>query len=201
MQENMDRPQIGIVSRLVNQKGFDLIAEIAPRLREMDLCMTVLGSGEQQYQDLFLELAASQPGRFGVRIGYDNALAHRIEAGADMFLMPSHYEPSGLNQIYSLRYGTIPIIRATGGLDDSIDEETGFKFHEYSGPALLQAIESALAAFANKEGWRAMMPRAMLRDFSWGKAAEGYVAFSPPLLASPILSLPFPSPLHPTFAI
>jgi starch synthase len=181
--ENMDRPLIGIVSRLVNQKGFDLIAEIAPQLRDLDLCMTVLGSGEPQYQDLFLELAASQPERFGVSIGYDNALAHRIEAGADMFLMPSHYEPSGLNQIYSLRYGTIPIVRATGGLDDSIDEETGFKFHEYSGPALLQAIESALAAFANQEGWRAMMRRAMLRDFSWGKAAEGYVALYRQLLA------------------
>ena len=180
---NLDRPLIGIVSRLVSQKGFDLIAGIADRLLELDLSLAVLGSGEQEYQDLFQGLAASRPDRFAVRIGYDNSLAHRIEAGADMFLMPSLYEPSGLNQIYSLRYGTIPIVRATGGLDDTIDEETGFKFQEYSGPALLRAIESALEAFGNQEVWRAMMRRAMLRDLSWSRAAEGYVALYRQLLA------------------
>jgi starch synthase len=181
--DNPDRPLIGIVSRLVSQKGFDLIAAIADQLVEMDLSMTVLGTGQQEYQDLFQALAASQPDRFGVRIGYDNALAHRIEAGADMFLMPSRYEPSGLNQIYSLRYGTIPIIRATGGLDDSIDEETGFKFQDYSGPALLRTIELALMAFSDREAWHAMMRRAMLRDFSWSRAADGYVELYRRLLA------------------
>jgi starch synthase len=181
--DNLDRPLIGIVSRLVSQKGFDLIAAIADRFLELDLSMAVLGSGEQQYQDLFRALAASRPDRFGVRIGYDNGLAHRIEAGADMFLMPSRYEPSGLNQIYSLRYGTIPIVRATGGLDDSIEEETGFKFKDYSGAALCRTIEIALEAFGNREAWQAMMRRAMLRDFSWNRAADGYVELYRRLLA------------------
>ena len=174
--DNIDRPLLGIVSRFVNQKGFDLIAEIAGELPLMDLAMTVLGSGEQQYQDLFQNLASTHPDRFAVRVGYDNALAHRIEAGADMFLMPSRYEPCGLNQIYSLRYGTLPIVRATGGLDDTIDEETGFKFQEYSGRALLDAVRSALAAFQDRERWRGMMQRAMRRDHSWDAAAAEYVA-------------------------
>ena len=100
-----------------------------------------------------------------------------------MFLMPSRYEPSGLNQIYSLRYGTIPIVRATGGLDDSIDEETGFKFPDYTAPALLRAIELALEAFGNRDAWKAMIRRAMLRDFSWSRAADGYVELYRRLLA------------------
>ncbi len=180
---NLDRPVIGIVSRFVNQKGFDLIAEVAPQLAGLNIAMTVLGSGESQYQDLFQSLAAARPDRFGVRIGFDNALAHRIEAGADMFLMPSRYEPGGLNQIYSLRYGTIPIVRATGGLDDSVDEETGFKFSEYSGAALLDAVGQALEAFQNREQWRAMMVRAMHRDFSWNAAAGEYQNLYRTLLA------------------
>ena len=174
--EDITRPLIGMVSRFVNQKGFDLVAEIAQELVNLDVAMVGLGSGEQQYQELFQSLASAHPQRFGVRIGYDNSLAHRIEAGSDMFLMPSHYEPCGLNQIYSLRYGTIPIVRATGGLDDTIDEETGFKFRDYSGPALLGAIRAALDAFQDQDLWRAMMRRAMSRDFSWGHAATEYVA-------------------------
>ena len=181
--ENMERPLIGIVSRFASQKGFDLIAEITPRLAEMNLAMTVLGSGEQQYQDLFQYLASTYPDRFGVRIGYDNALAHRIEAGADMFLMPSRYEPCGLNQIYSLRYGTIPIVRATGGLDDTIDEETGFKFRDYTGSALVDAVRAALAAFQDRKLWRAMMLRAMSRDFSWNASAAEYLALYRRILA------------------
>lgn len=173
--ENMERPVIGIVSRFVSQKGFDLIADIAPELAELDVAMTVLGSGEPQYQDLFLSLSAAHPERFGVRIGYDNALAHRIEAGADLFLMPSHYEPCGLNQIYSLRYGTIPIVRATGGLDDTIDQDTGFKFRDYSGEALLEAIRLALKAFEDRGRWEGMMRRAMERDFSWNASASKYL--------------------------
>jgi len=102
-----------------------------------------------------------------VRIGFDNALAHRIEAGADLFLMPSRYEPCGLNQMYSLRYGTVPVVRATGGLDDTIEEDTGFKFAEYSGEALLGAVRSAAQAFADQDAWRAMMRRGMAQDFSW----------------------------------
>ncbi len=173
---NIDRPLIGIVSRLVPQKGFDLVAQIAHELPQLHLSMAVLGSGDAAYQTMFESLAWSHPDRFGVRVGYDNALAHKVEAGADMFLMPSHYEPCGLNQIYSLRYGTIPIVHATGGLNDTIDGETGFKFQEYSAVALLDAIRSAVAAFRDQDGWQAMMRRAMGRDFSWNAAAGEYSA-------------------------
>lgn len=172
--DDLDRPAIGIVSRFVDQKGFDLIAEIASELAALDIYMTVLGSGEERYESLFRHLAVSFPDKFGVRVGYDNALAHRIEAGADMFLMPSLYEPCGLNQIYSLRYGTIPIVRATGGLDDTIDAETGFKFREYTGWALYSTIESALLAFQNRKQWVDRMRRAMTRDYSWTAAAGEY---------------------------
>jgi starch synthase len=111
-----------------------------------------------------------------VRIGFDNGLAHRIEAGADMFLMPSHYEPCGLNQMYSLRYGTVPVVRATGGLDDTIEEGTGFKFAEYSGAALLSAVRAAAQAFAEPDVWREMMRRGMKKDFSWKTSAAAYSA-------------------------
>lgn len=184
--ENMNRPLIGMVSRFVHQKGFDLIAGIAGQLRDLNLAMTVLGSGEPQYQELFQRLAAERPDRFGVRIGYDNTLAHRIEAGADMFLMPSHYEPCGLNQIYSLRYGTLPIVRATGGLDDTIDEETGFKFRDYSGAALLAAIRSALTVFEDQARWRAMMRTAMRRDFSWDAVSAQYLRLYRDMAARPV---------------
>ena len=118
--------------------------------------------------------AALRPGKFAARIGYDDALSHRIEAGADMFLMPSQYEPCGLSQIYSLRYGTVPIVRATGGLDDTVDEDTGFKFVEYDPDALQDAIERALKAFANRESWIARMRRGMVKDFSWDTSAKDY---------------------------
>ena len=172
----LDRPAIGIVSRFVDQKGFDLIAGIAPALLDLDLCLTVLGSGEERYESLFRSLANARPDKIGVTLGYDNPLAHRIEAGADMFLMPSRYEPCGLNQIYSLRYGTIPIVRATGGLDDTIDQGTGFKFSDYSGAALLDAIRTALAVYNDREAWVAMMRRAMAKDYSWAAASAEYSA-------------------------
>jgi starch synthase len=111
-----------------------------------------------------------------VRIGFDNRLAHCIEAGADVFLMPSRYEPGGLNQIYSLRYGTVPVVRATGGLDDTIEEDTGFKFAEYSGEALLGAVRAAVRAFSDPDGWRQMMRRGMQKDFSWKASAAVYSA-------------------------
>jgi starch synthase len=121
-------------------------------------------------------LADRYPGKAGVRVAYDNTLAHKIEAGADIFLMPSHYEPCGLNQIYSLRYGTVPVVRATGGLDDTIDEETGFKFTEYSGPALLAAIRASLQAWRDGKRWRALMAAGMRRDHSWTASAAEYAA-------------------------
>src|SRR5487761_1450194 len=119
--DNMERPLIGIVSRFVDQKGFDLIAEAAAELMKEDLALVALGNGDAKYEKLFQELAKKYPKRVGVKVAYDNVIAHKIEAGADMFLMPSRYAPCGLNQFYSLRYGTIPVVRATGGLDDTVE--------------------------------------------------------------------------------
>lgn len=121
LKDNPNRPILGMVSRFADQKGFDLIAEIANELMQEDVLLAVLGTGDKRYEDLFRALASDFPGRVGVRVAYDNRMAHMIEAGADMFLMPSRYEPCGLNQIYSLKYGTVPIVRATGGLDDTIE--------------------------------------------------------------------------------
>jgi starch synthase len=170
----LDRPLIGIVSRFAGQKGFDLLESIADDLAHENLSLVVVGSGEQRYENVFTALAAANPTRVAVRVAYDNALAHKIEAGADMFLMPSRYEPCGLNQIYSLRYGTVPIVRATGGLDDTIDRGTGFKFRSYSGSALLEAIRTALAAYADKARWLKMMKAGMAKDFSWRASAQEY---------------------------
>ncbi|MCL6482169.1 MAG: glycogen synthase GlgA [Firmicutes bacterium] len=180
--ENLNRPVLGIVSRFVDQKGFDLIAEVADALMEEDLCIAALGTGEVRYELLFRELAARFPARFAARIAYDNVLAHKIEAGADMFLMPSRYEPSGLNQLYSLKYGTVPIVRATGGLDDTIEpfdprtgRGTGFKFREYEGRALLAAVREALRCFRDQKAWRRLMLNGMTQDFSWKTSAADYL--------------------------
>lgn len=172
--DNLDRPLIGIVSRFADQKGFDLIAQTAHQLARFDLQMVVLGSGERKYEDLFRSLTNQYPQKFGNWIGYNNGLAHRIEAGSDMFLMPSKYEPCGLNQIYSLRYGTLPIVRATGGLDDTIDEGTGFKFWDYAGWALLSAVEYAVRAYWDRERWRTMVGAAMRKNLSWDASASHY---------------------------
>ncbi len=171
----MDRPVIGIVSRFASQKGFDLIAQVADQLLQEDLCLVVLGSGDPIFEQMFRDLAAARPDRIGLRIGYDNPLAHRIEAGADMFLMPSHYEPCGLNQIYSLRYGTVPIVRATG-LDDTIGEGIGFKFLEYDGQEMLACIQTALDAYRDQDTWLEMVERCMRKDFSWEVSARDYAA-------------------------
>ncbi len=177
----LERPVIGIVSRFADQKGFDLIAEKAHELMREDLVLVVVGTGERKYEDLFRALAAAYPGRVGVKIAYDNALAHKVEAGADMFLMPSRYEPSGLNQMYSLKYGTVPIVRATGGLDDSIEPfdvehgtGTGFKFKEYTGEALLFAVRQALHHYMDERIWKRIQLNGMAKDFSWKKPAAEY---------------------------
>ncbi len=171
---NTQRPLIGIVSRFADQKGFELLEGIAGWLGNQDVAMVALGSGQKKYEDMFRRLAALRPEKFAARIGYDDALAHRIEAGADMFLMPSQYEPCGLSQIYSLRYGTVPIVRATGGLDDTVDPDTGFKFVEYTPEALREAVGRALGAFAQRESWIARMRRGMAKDFSWDTSATAY---------------------------
>ena len=176
-----DLPVIGIVSRFVEQKGFDLIAGIADDLPSLPLTMTVLGSGERRYEDLFRGLCARFPEKFALKTGYDNAMAHKIEAGSDMFLMPSRYEPCGLNQIYSLRYGTVPIVRATGGLDDTIEQwdpasghGTGFKFVGYSSSELLETLKTALATYNDRSAWKRIMMNGMVKDFSWNASAREY---------------------------
>jgi starch synthase len=176
----LDRPVVGIVSRFAPQKGFDLIAEIAEQLAAMDLYMVALGTGDPVYEDLFRSMAATYPDKFLVAVAYDNMLAHQIEAGSDMFLMPSRYEPCGLNQIYSLKYGTVPIVRATGGLDDTIEAfdgqaGTGFKFSEYTGAALLGALEQAIAAYQQLEVWPQLVVNGMREDFSWERSAKQYL--------------------------
>ena len=181
LKDNPNRPVLGIVSRFADQKGFDLIARIARELMQEDLLFAVLGTGERRYEELFRALATDFPGRVGAVIAYDNRLAHLVEAGADIFLMPSRYEPCGLNQIYSLRYGTVPVVRATGGLDDTIEPfnlqdgtGTGFKFWEYSGGALLHAIREALNYYSDDGVWKRIQLNGMAQDFSWNTSAAEY---------------------------
>jgi starch synthase len=175
-------PVVGIVSRFAAQKGFDLISQVADRLAREEMIVVALGTGDQEYEDLFRRLKAQFSNKFAVKIAYDNTIAHKIEAGADMFLMPSRYEPCGLNQIYSLRYGTVPVVRATGGLDDTIEpwdpqtrKGTGFKFSEYTGEALLGTLRTALQAFKDKAAWQTLMRNGMSKDFSWTASAKEYV--------------------------
>ena len=170
----IDKPLIGIVSRFTRQKGTDILAEVAGEIVAEGAYLVALGTGEPEYEEFFRRMAADYPGRVAVQVGFDNGLAHRIEAGADMFLMPSRYEPCGLNQMYSLRYGTVPIVRATGGLNDTIEEGTGFKFAAYTGQALLGAVRDALQAFSDPELWGEIVRRGMRQDFSWKTSAGAY---------------------------
>jgi starch synthase len=179
----MDRPLMGIVSRFTRQKGSDLIADAAAEMMADDVYLVALGTGEPEYEAFFRQLAAAYPGRIAGQIGFDNRLAHLVEAGSDIFLMASRYEPCGLNQMYSLRYGTVPVVRATGGLNDTIDEETGFKFKDYSGRAFLDAVRAAVQAYSNRAAWLDMMRRGMQKDFSWNRSAAEYSELYRRLLA------------------
>ena len=181
-EENLERPLVGIVSRFADQKGFDLIAEVAAELMKENIALVALGTGQPEYERLFKGLADKYSARVGVKIGYDNTLAHKVEAGADLFLMPSRYEPCGLNQIYSLRYGTVPLVRATGGLDDTIQnfsartqQGTGFKFEEYAAGALLASVRAALKAYRDPKLWHAVQSNGMAKDYSWKTSAAAYV--------------------------
>ncbi|MBZ5616688.1 MAG: glycogen synthase GlgA [Acidobacteriia bacterium] len=174
-------PVIGIVSRFAAQKGFDLIAQIMDRLAREEMIVVALGAGDKPYEEMFQRLNKQFPNKIATKVAYDNAIAHKIEAGADMFLMPSRYEPCGLNQIYSLKYGTVPIVRATGGLDDTIEpwdartgKGTGFKFADYTGEALLATIKQALLAYRDPSSWQTLMRNGMSHDFSWGASAREY---------------------------
>jgi starch synthase len=180
--EDTRLPVIGVISRFVAQKGFDLVQQIADRLARADLIMAVLGTGEPPYEEMFRRLNKQYPQKFGVKIAYDDELAHKIEAGSDMFLMPSHYEPCGMNQIYSLRYGSVPIVRAVGGLDDAVEQfdpqtmkGTGFKFKPYTGEALAETLQAALRTYGNKDVWQILMRNGMAQDFSWPNSAREYV--------------------------
>ena len=175
-------PVIGMVTRLVDQKGVDLLAGALNTLLELNCRLVILGSGEARYEEFLTQQARAHPDRIGVRIGFDETLSHHIEAGSDCFLMPSRYEPCGLNQIYSLRYGTIPIVRATGGLRDTVvpfdsttGQGTGFVFQEASPEALSEAVRAAVAAFANTAAWRQLMRSGMAQDFSWTRSAAQYI--------------------------
>jgi starch synthase len=178
----MGRPLVGLISRLVDQKGFDLIAALSDELPRLDATFVLLGTGDRWYEDLWLALAARHPDRVAARIGFDEGLAHLIEGGADLFLMPSRFEPCGLNQMYSLRYGTLPLVRATGGLYDTVrnldtrtGEGTGFTFDEYSPQALLNTLRWALGVYADRALWQRMQRAGMAQDFSWDASARQYV--------------------------
>lgn len=175
-------PVIGIISRLAEQKGFDLITSAMDDLMKEGIQLIMLGTGDEKYHLLLDSLAKKYPDQIGLKIAFDNVLAHKIEAGADMFLMPSRYEPCGLNQIYSLKYGTVPIVRAVGGLDDTIEDYhpgnrqgNGFKFRDYSSSALLGAVRRALQAYRDPIAWKELMIRGMAADFSWDRSARTYL--------------------------
>ncbi len=174
-------PLVGIVSRLAAQKGFDILTEAVDKLVELGFLMVLLGTGDEIYEKEFKEIGKKHRGRVGVKIAFDNALAHKIEAGTDMFLMPSRYEPCGLNQMYSMKYGTIPVVRATGGLDDTIKEfdtktgiGNGFKFAEYSSQALINKMKRALDVYRNQKLWLRLVMNSMKEDFSWQRSARTY---------------------------
>jgi starch synthase len=173
-------PVIGVISRLTDQKGFDLVAAAAGDLMALDATWVMLGSGDAKYENLWRALAARFPQRVSATIGFDERLAHRIEAGADVFLMPSRFEPCGLNQMYSLRYGTVPVVRATGGLADTVRDAAepdgnGIRFTEYTPAALMGAVQRVLELFRNPRQWKKLQQAGMRGDFSWDASAREYV--------------------------
>ncbi|HEX6163885.1 MAG TPA: glycogen synthase GlgA [Vicinamibacterales bacterium] len=180
--ELLARPVIGMVSRMVDQKGLDLIASVAGELATLDATFVIVGTGEPRYQDMWTSLSQWRPDRIRVFIGFDERRAHLVEGGADIFLMPSRFEPCGLNQMYSLRYGTVPVVRAVGGLVDTVrpynpknGHGTGFLFADYHPAALMQALGAALATYPNKKAWTRLQKNGMRADFSWDRSAGEYV--------------------------
>jgi starch synthase len=176
-----DAPLVGLVSRLSAQKGWDLLEEALPALVERGLQFVILGTGEQRYHDLLQRLAECHPENVAIALAFDNTLAHRIYGGSDIFLMPSYYEPCGLGQMIALRYGSVPVVRATGGLADTIQEfdpatgkGNGFVFSEYSGAALVAAMDRAAAVHADAKKWTRLMKNGMRAEFSWEKSARKY---------------------------
>jgi starch synthase len=179
----MARPLIAMVSRMTEQKGLDLIAALATRLPSLDATFTIVGTGDARFENMWRWLAFNHPERFGVFIGFDERRAHLVEAGADIFMMPSRFEPCGLNQMYSMRYGTVPVVRAVGGLVDTVKpynprngQGTGFLFSDYHPDALWDALQRAVTTYrAQPSKWRRLQTNGMKRDFSWEKSAGAYV--------------------------
>jgi starch synthase len=175
-----DVPIVATVGRLVEQKGIDLMAAALHEIMNMDLQLALLGSGRHEYEDLFERAARERPDRIAVRIGFDEGLAHRLEAGADVFLMPSRFEPCGLNQMYSLRYGTVPVVHRVGGLEDTVEDfdgyrhGTGFTFRDYHPAAMVTALRRALEVYRDERAWRGLMTRGMAQDNSWRHSAAQY---------------------------
>jgi starch synthase len=179
-------PTIGIVSRMVSQKGFDLVEEASEELMKLNAQWMILGSGEDRYEEMFRNLRQSYPDKVALYIGFNNELSHLVEAGVDMFLMPSLYEPCGLNQIYSLKYGTVPVVRKIGGLADTVHDwfeckqngsetGTGFTFYNYNSGALLETVKKAIAVYSNKTAWKTIQTNGMKENFSWQTSAREYL--------------------------
>jgi starch synthase len=183
---NAEGPLLGMISRLVEQKGIDLVVAAADRIAASGAQLALLGSGDPRYEAALRDIALRHPGRIAVRLDFDEGLAHRIEAGADIYLMPSRFEPAGLNQLYSLRYGTVPVVRRTGGLADTVVDAddaslrrgtaTGFVFDSFDVDAMWGALARTLSLFENRSLWRSMMLAGMRADFSWARSAAAYAS-------------------------
>ncbi|HLQ43332.1 MAG TPA: glycogen synthase, partial [Planctomycetaceae bacterium] len=196
--QRADVPLLGMISRMTSQKGFDLIAASADRLLDRDVQIVVLGNGQPEYEANCRHMVVEQPHKVRAVVGYDDPLAHLIEAGSDMFLMPSKFEPCGLNQMYSMAYGTPPIVRATGGLADSVigatpetlvhGTATGFSFRDHDAGAFWQQLDWSLKLFADKPVWRRLQRAGMSRDWSWSRSARGYIALYERALARRAIS-------------
>jgi starch synthase len=177
-----ERPLLAMISRLDAQKGLDLVVKILAKILAMDVGLVVLGSGDEKIQQAIQKAAKKNPGRVGLFIGFNEPLAHRIMGGADVFLIPSRYEPCGLTQMYALKYGTVPVVRSTGGLDDTIvpydpktGEGNGFKFGPYKPASFVAAIRKAVDLFHNAEAWKKLLANGMEADFSWDRSAQSYL--------------------------
>jgi starch synthase len=177
-----ERPLLGMVSRLDAQKGLDLLVKNLDHILSLDVGLVVLGSGDQHIRLAIEKAAKKYPGHLGLHIGFNESLAHRIMAGVDIFLIPSRYEPCGLTQMYALKYGAVPVVRATGGLDDTVvhfdpktGEGNGFKFGPYDPAAFLEAIQEGVSLFQNSKNWRKIMDNGMRATFSWDRSAEKYI--------------------------
>jgi starch synthase len=197
---NPDKPLLAMVSRLVASKGLELVARVLDEMLNLDIQVVVLGSGDEQYQNLFLQAAAQRPEQLAVHIGFDDRLAHRIFAGSDLFLMPSQYEPCGIGQLLAMRYGSLPIVRETGGLSDTVlsyNEQTGqgngFSFTHYNAHDMLYTVERAVRLYQDKKIWNKIIRNAMRSNYSWTQSAAEYLSLYKALTEQDLLAKDQPS--------